>query len=852
MPLARPPATPTLEPRNDPAERQADELGIRIARDLDPRKGVGDTLGQRDEEAAQHHLGVSLDDVSLDATPTGNAQALNAGALALTEGKRIAFATGELDTTTFRGRALLGHELVHVGQQLAAGYSTPQGKTDIEFGSFDVTLESLTEQQKLDAIRSKLGPKAPPVNDKDKAKSPTTEPRPEGRYKFSIAEAWDSFGSDLSRVAKENGALWRASLPHLDGLSALEPFKSLIATDVIAEAKSSLEASEKLARSELALFEPSEEPGKTPTADKPPTGSAKRIRALQDVVRLIKQLVTARDALRSQDVDADGSVVRFDPLVPPESEIERAEKEEAESDDAEPAASAERTPAASVAASLPEEGALPALDLPYVVYDFDADATKTPAETSVGPSGSTPTPSVQPEEPTRQQGMLPTWSDLRERWDTLDEMIADLKDAYPSAYALFSQGLADKFLTPPPPAPAPGATPIVGPAPPTAPPPKGTPEARPTAEPEAPAHALNAVVEALNATLGSISRTRTAIDDGTLKWSDFEVSYGLLLTGQKGASGTDWTSPAPKLAAKQTFETAHGGGPIATLLSPVVGPARAANDYLRRGALEDAKRAAMSPDTQLTERGEKEVGEDAQRAIEDAIDLAVPFPILILPKGGLGGLGGLSGAPLAAQMGGGRPRPRRLSIKALKDPRFKKSLRAKLNRRVKRLVREGEFAKLGLREFGAEARAAMERLVERGRWHAHHFIPISLFTRKDLEWLRIAVTKLNKQVGVALTEGGIPLPRAAARGSLAGEIAGHLRGRARNHPKYNNILADHARELQENLLDWGKKRGLHGMREIADHPAGVDEIKRALSALLAFGRETTVTWVKKQGSPTLY
>src|SRR6185369_10471397 len=42
------------------------------------------------------------------------------GARALTSGNDIYFSRGQLDTSTDQGRALLGHELVHVAQQRQA------------------------------------------------------------------------------------------------------------------------------------------------------------------------------------------------------------------------------------------------------------------------------------------------------------------------------------------------------------------------------------------------------------------------------------------------------------------------------------------------------------------------------------------------------------------------------------------------------------------------------------------------------------------------------------------------------------------------------------------------------------
>lgn len=105
----------------DPAERQADEIGRRIAEDLAAAVPVGHgTLPESVQRVAEHHLGVPLEGVRLEAEAAGHEKAKSEAALAVTEGREIAFGPSQLSTSTRAGRQLLGHELVHVAQQASA------------------------------------------------------------------------------------------------------------------------------------------------------------------------------------------------------------------------------------------------------------------------------------------------------------------------------------------------------------------------------------------------------------------------------------------------------------------------------------------------------------------------------------------------------------------------------------------------------------------------------------------------------------------------------------------------------------------------------------------------------------
>ena len=108
----------------DAAEHQADALGARIGADLRPSNLSGPgPLPEAVRKVAERHLGVDLRGTHLRAD--GAAQRLTGaeGAVALTAGPVVSFASGELSSRSAWGRALLGHELTHVAQQRVGGTS---------------------------------------------------------------------------------------------------------------------------------------------------------------------------------------------------------------------------------------------------------------------------------------------------------------------------------------------------------------------------------------------------------------------------------------------------------------------------------------------------------------------------------------------------------------------------------------------------------------------------------------------------------------------------------------------------------------------------------------------------------
>lgn len=116
----------TVDPAHDPAERQADEIGAAIGRDLGSAGSVGSgPVPDAIRSSAEAHLGVDLGGTELRADHAAARHADALGALAVTEGSRVSFANGQLSLASRAGRDLLGHELTHVAQQRAASTSGP-------------------------------------------------------------------------------------------------------------------------------------------------------------------------------------------------------------------------------------------------------------------------------------------------------------------------------------------------------------------------------------------------------------------------------------------------------------------------------------------------------------------------------------------------------------------------------------------------------------------------------------------------------------------------------------------------------------------------------------------------------
>jgi hypothetical protein len=112
---------------SDPAERQANVLGARIAAELGSAgSATAGPLSDSIRGVAERHLGLSLAGTTLRSGADGHARAVQENALAVTDGSVVSFRDGALSTATPEGRQLLGHELTHVAQQRAARTSAVQ------------------------------------------------------------------------------------------------------------------------------------------------------------------------------------------------------------------------------------------------------------------------------------------------------------------------------------------------------------------------------------------------------------------------------------------------------------------------------------------------------------------------------------------------------------------------------------------------------------------------------------------------------------------------------------------------------------------------------------------------------
>lgn len=127
MALARPPRVGLGrgESSGHGAEVEATTLGRAIGSELTSAIEPGPIDG-RVRTVAEAHLGVDLGGVHLDASPRAGAEVRREGASAVTEGDRVAFAPGYFDPSSRGGRALIGHELVHVAQQRTHGLAVAQ------------------------------------------------------------------------------------------------------------------------------------------------------------------------------------------------------------------------------------------------------------------------------------------------------------------------------------------------------------------------------------------------------------------------------------------------------------------------------------------------------------------------------------------------------------------------------------------------------------------------------------------------------------------------------------------------------------------------------------------------------
>jgi outer membrane protein OmpA-like peptidoglycan-associated protein len=92
----------------------------------------GKPLAGGDRDFFESRLGYDFGDVRIHADSSADASARSIGARAYTLGNHVAFASGEYDPGSSRGRHLIGHELTHVVQQSRAGKSVQRAPSPRE------------------------------------------------------------------------------------------------------------------------------------------------------------------------------------------------------------------------------------------------------------------------------------------------------------------------------------------------------------------------------------------------------------------------------------------------------------------------------------------------------------------------------------------------------------------------------------------------------------------------------------------------------------------------------------------------------------------------------------------------
>jgi hypothetical protein len=129
-----------------PVQRQEDEelMQGKFPVQTKPESGIPESVQTKMEGA----LNTSLSGVNVHAN---SSKATEVGALAYTQGTDIHVAPGHYNPNTSQGKQLLGHELAHVGQQMA-GRVQPTG----EVGGLPLN-DSPTLEKEADSLAAKAG-----------------------------------------------------------------------------------------------------------------------------------------------------------------------------------------------------------------------------------------------------------------------------------------------------------------------------------------------------------------------------------------------------------------------------------------------------------------------------------------------------------------------------------------------------------------------------------------------------------------------------------------------------------------------------------------------------------------------
>jgi len=185
---------------------------------------------------------VSLEGTRLHSGSAAQRKARDERALAVTEGTEISFAQGELSASTSKGRMLLGHELVHVAQQRAAGVPTIQGKDGEPAPGKEPPKPTKEQKDGVSRLRELLWRKS------------------SGQQtvfdEIEIERVWRGFGDAMPAIATANPSLWQSTADQYPRITAAlaVPFSAKFAADVLSIARGYLQANEEIAKSEIESY----------------------------------------------------------------------------------------------------------------------------------------------------------------------------------------------------------------------------------------------------------------------------------------------------------------------------------------------------------------------------------------------------------------------------------------------------------------------------------------------------------------------------------------------------------------------------------------------------------------------
>src|SRR5262249_7904253 len=132
-------------------------------------------------------------------------------ALAVAEGPTISFKAGHLSTVTSEGRALLGHELVHVGQQRAAGRATPQLQPDPEDRARIAKAIQSKKLADLAAISRVTNATVDERLQLIEILNANYQQAPSAVAEYQIVY-WHSFGSEIGSIILAHETIWNDAL----------------------------------------------------------------------------------------------------------------------------------------------------------------------------------------------------------------------------------------------------------------------------------------------------------------------------------------------------------------------------------------------------------------------------------------------------------------------------------------------------------------------------------------------------------------------------------------------------------------------------------------------------------------